>query len=51
MKEKLVVYYIDSTYVVYKGSSGVRTRRKSRTIFRCVFRVKLKDKTNAQGCS
>jgi hypothetical protein len=46
--ETLVVYYADSTYSVYKEAyAGVRTRRRKRTSFRCIFRVKLKDKTNA----
>jgi hypothetical protein len=50
--ETLVVYYVDSTYSVYtENYAGVRRRRRSRTSFRCVFRVKLKDKTNAQVCS
>jgi hypothetical protein len=49
--ETLVVYYRNSTYSVYDAYSGIRTRRTntnlSRLRFRCVFRVKLKDKTNA----
>lgn len=49
--ETLIVYYRDTTYSVYAAYGGVRRRRKNRTSFRCIFRVKLKDKTNAQVCS
>jgi hypothetical protein len=51
MQEKIVVYYINSTYAVYNTTGAAHIRRQTTTSFRCVFRVKLKDKTNAKGCS
>jgi hypothetical protein len=51
MQERLVVYYYNSTYAIYHVKGGAHIRRQTRTSFRCVFRVKLKDKTNAKGCS
>jgi len=51
MQEILVVYYSDYTYAVYTVNCMVRTRSQWPTSFRCVFRIKLKDKNNAQVCS
>jgi hypothetical protein len=54
MQERLVVYYKDYysiPYAVYDTQGFVYTRCQTLTSFRLVFRVKRKDKTNAQVCS
>jgi hypothetical protein len=45
--ETLLVYYSDTTYMMFSVHCGVGARRQNTTSFRCILRVKLKDKTNA----